>query len=186
MRRCVVFLACLFFLSSAGYSVWLIASNNFHSVVVGEVYRSAQPSAGQLADYADRYGIRTVINLRPGKFGEQWYDEEIAESDRLGLSHIDFPMSSSSVLPKEKAMALIAVLATARKPILIHCKAGSDRTGLASALYLAAIAGSSEAVAESQISLRYGHFSIPYFSRAYAMDKTFEHLEDALGIEERS
>ncbi|MFD2031462.1 tyrosine-protein phosphatase [Ancylobacter dichloromethanicus] len=47
----------------------------------------------------------------------------------------------------------------AKKPILIHCQAGADRSGLASALYLAAIKkNSAEAEAEAQLSIRYGHF----------------------------
>jgi protein tyrosine/serine phosphatase len=84
-------------------------------------------------------------------------------------------------LNEQEAMQLIAVMRDAPKPLLIHCQAGADRTGLASALYLAAIAGKSEQVAEGQLSLRYGH--IPYsFSRAFPMDETFEKMEPLLGF----
>jgi protein tyrosine/serine phosphatase len=64
----------------------------------------------------------------------------------------------------------------AEKPILIHCKAGSDRTGLAAALYLLTVNKPDEAAAEGQLSIRFGHFSLPFLPE-YAMDRTFEALE---------
>jgi protein tyrosine/serine phosphatase len=70
---------------------------------------------------------------------------------------------------------------TAEKPILIHCKAGSDRTGLAAALYVAAVAKGGERKAEGQMSIAYGHFGIP-FSPTYAMEETFEAIEAELGF----
>ncbi|TAZ44115.1 protein tyrosine/serine phosphatase, partial [Rhizobium leguminosarum] len=70
----------------------------------------------------------------------------------------------------------------AEKPVLIHCNWGADRSGLASALYLAAIAKEGEAKSESQISLWFGHIPIPLISKPYAMDQTFEALEPYLGF----
>ena len=77
--------------------------------------------------------------------------------------------------------ALYELLAKVEKPVLIHCNWGADRTGLASALYLAAISKAGEEKAEGQLSLRYGHFSVPVLSQAFAMDETFESLEEWLG-----
>lgn len=59
---------------------------------------------------------------------------------------------------------------------------GADRTGLTAAIYLAAIAGAGEHEAEKQLSIRYGHIGIPFVSRAYAMDETWEELEPWLGF----
>jgi protein tyrosine/serine phosphatase len=70
----------------------------------------------------------------------------------------------------------------APKPILIHCRSGADRTGLASALYLAAIAKTNEKTAEGQMSIFYGHLGLPIMSRAFAMDRTFEMMEPLLGF----
>jgi hypothetical protein len=61
---------------------------------------------------------------------------------------------------------------------LVHCYGGSDRTGLATALYLAAIKHAEESDAESQLSLLYGHLP---FGSATAMDHTFDHVEPLLG-----
>ncbi|MDT3381131.1 tyrosine-protein phosphatase [Labrys neptuniae] len=153
---------------------------NFHTVVAGELYRSGQPTPGRLRHYVHEAGIRTVINLRGRNTGAAWYDAEIAEAARLGVTHVDFAMSASRELSGLQADALVQLLRNAEKPILIHCEGGADRSGLAAALYLAAISKTSEAQAESQMSLRFGHFSLP-FLRSYAMDDTFENLEASLG-----
>lgn len=89
-------------------------------------------------------------------------------------------MSARRELSAAKAAKLIVLMKGAQKPILIHCKAGADRSGLASALYMAAIARVGEATAEGQLSIRFGHFSLPFIPE-FAMDRTFEALEPSLG-----
>jgi protein tyrosine/serine phosphatase len=167
-------------LPAGGYLGALQLADNFHTVRAGELYRSAQPSPAEIADYQKEYQIRTIINLRGASKGSPWYDAEIAESRKLGITHIDFGMSASRELTQTQAADLIAILERAKKPVLIHCKAGADRTGLASALYLAAVRKQGEAAAEAQLSFRFGHISLPV-SSAFAMDRTFEALEPWLG-----
>jgi protein tyrosine/serine phosphatase len=75
----------------------------------------------------------------------------------------------------------VEVLQKAEKPILVHCMSGADRSGLVSALYIAAVAKLGEEAAESQISFQYGHIPL-WFSAAYAMTRSFEVLEPALGF----
>lgn len=169
------------FLIVGGYSSYLAATDNFHTVIPGEVYRSSQPSAETIADVEKRYGIKTILNLRGDSGRPQWYEEEVAQSKALGITHIDFGMSAGTELTPEKAEALIKIMRDAPKPILIHCRSGADRTGLASALYLAAIAKTNEKTAESQMSIFYGHVGLP-ISASFAMDRTFEMMEPVLGL----
>ena len=169
-------------LAVGGYAAYLCATDNFHSVVAGEVYRSSQPSPQAIADFAKHYGIKTIINLRGGLNTSVWR-AEVAQAKSLGIEHIDFPMSAYRELTPEQAKELIQVMKDAPKPLLIHCLSGSDRTGLASALYLAAISKTNEHVAEGQMSIIYGHIPLP-ISRAFAMDRTFEKLEPLLGFSE--
>lgn len=166
-----------------GYLVFLQLSGNFHTVIDGELYRSAQPTAGQLETYVHDHGIKTVINLRGESTGARWYVDEIAAAKRLDINHIDFRMSASRGLSTDQAEALVAILRAAPKPILIHCAAGADRTGLVSVIYSERIAGINEDVAENQLSIRFGHIGIPFLSSTFAMDDSWERLERHFGIE---
>ncbi|WP_045391944.1 tyrosine-protein phosphatase [Falsirhodobacter sp. alg1] len=162
-----------------GYLAHLQISGNFHPVVAGVAYRSAQPSAEDLALWTAETGLRSVINLRGAHEGAAWYDSEMAGAAALGLVHYDFQMSAGKQLTLQDAARLVALLRAAPKPVLIHCKSGSDRTGLASAMLMADL-GENEARAERQISIRYGHVSLPY-TAAWPMDQSWEALEGWLG-----
>jgi protein tyrosine/serine phosphatase len=166
------------------YLGYLSLSGNFHPVLAGEVYRSAQVSKDDIADYQGTYGIRSILNLRGAAPGEAWYDEEVATSAALGLTHVDFAMNASVQLNEAEAGRLIAVMRGMPKPLLVHCRHGSDRTGLAMSLYLAAISGADEETAEGQLSLWFGHFAVPVLSDAWPMDESWERLEKGLGFVE--
>ncbi|WP_267555511.1 dual specificity protein phosphatase family protein [Rhizobium rhizogenes] len=163
--------------SCAAYAGFLQVTGNFHSVIDGQIYRSAQPTPEELASYIQRNGIKTVINLRGTHPGTAWYDDEVATARRLGASHIDFSMSATKAVSPEKAQRLVELMASAPKPILIHCLSGSDRSGLASALYVRKVAGLDDARAEGQLSFYYGHVGIPMVSAAYAMDRSWQNIE---------
>ncbi|QND44314.1 dual specificity protein phosphatase family protein (plasmid) [Rhizobium lusitanum] len=157
-------------------------SGNFHAVVKGEVYRAAQPTADQVTRYVQENGIRSILDLRgaPGPQSPR-FQAEYVTAQKLGVAHYEFRMSARKQLTQEEAAQLIDIMRKAEKPLLIHCQAGADRSGLASALYLAAIANESEGKAEGQLSFWYGHISLP-ISEAFAMDMTWEKLEPWLGF----
>ena len=133
----------------------------------------------QMSELVGAYKIRTVINLRGDNKGQPWYDAEVKSPDHLKIVHVDFGMSARHELTQAQAMALIALMEKAEKPLLIHCKDGADRAGLASALYLAVVKRAKPKVAEAQLSFRYGHISLPLLPE-YAMDRSFEALEPSL------
>jgi hypothetical protein len=86
--------------------------------------------------------------------------------------------SANAPLDANQVAQLADALRDAPKPLLIHCRAGSDRTGLACALYVASHGGSYRD-AQDQLSLFYGHF--PYFgSRSVAMDLTLERFFESV------
>lgn len=164
--------------ASGSWFGYLRASGNFHSVVVGEVYRSAQPTSADIWIAQEEHGIRTILNLRGAKPGRVWYDREAAAARKLGIRLVDFKMSAGKALSKDRTAELVRLLRTLPKPLLIHCKAGADRTGLASALYLAVVKEGDVDTAEWQLSARYGHIGIPVFGAAWAMDETWDAAED--------
>jgi protein tyrosine/serine phosphatase len=160
--------------------IYLLAiqlTGNFAVVVPGELYRSNQPTSARLQDYAIRYEIRTVVNLRGHDDKAGWYREEAAAARRLGIELIDFPMQADRRIDAKTATELAAILRDAPRPILIHCRSGADRTGLASVIYLSRVARADEETAERQLSLRYGHIAIPFLSPTYAMDESWEDFE---------
>jgi protein tyrosine/serine phosphatase len=113
-----------------------------------------------------------VLNLRGANKGASWYQEEIRASELLGVQHYDYGISANHDVDDQSIKGILGIIREAPKPILVHCKFGSDRTGLIAAAYLYAIEHKAVAEAIKQLSLRYGHF--PYFwSRTDAMDRSF-------------
>jgi protein tyrosine/serine phosphatase len=171
----VVFLILVFPASVLLYFGLLQIDGNFHTVAAGKLYRSAQPSAGDLAVYARTLGIKSVINLRGQHQGEPWYDDEMRVSNELGLFHADIALSARRELSAAQLSSLEKALRDAPAPILIHCKSGADRTGLAAALYVLEVLHLPVETASAQLSWVYGHW--PYLgSGSAAMDRTFEHV----------
>ena len=143
---------------------------NFHAVEPGVVYRSAQLTGRKLDEVVHRYQIHSVLNLRGNNRGKPWYEAELRASRADGLVHLDYALSAQQELTQAQMQAVLKLIADAPKPVLIHCNAGSDRTGLVSALYELS-RGVPLAEAGSQLSLRYGHF--PWLgSRSVAMDRS--------------
>jgi protein tyrosine/serine phosphatase len=162
------------------YSGYLVATENFHAVIPGKLYRSAQPSAKDIALWHDRHGIKTIINLRGANPKQRWYQDERAAAEGAGVRLIDYQMSSQRDVSAVEVEELLGLLASAEKPILIHCRNGADRTGLVSALYVASMGGS-EFYSELQMSPIYGHLPL-WFLSAFAMDRSFERVEARLGF----
>ncbi len=154
-------------------------SGNFHEVIAGQLYRSSQLTENQLADYVIANGIKTIINLRGESSRAEWYRNETATAEKLGVEHLDFGMSAYKELEPQRVAQLIQIMRDAPKPILLHCRSGADRTGLASAIYVNRVAGLDEDTAEKQLSIWFGHLAIPYLSSAYAMDRSWEAMESA-------
>jgi uncharacterized protein (TIGR01244 family) len=163
------------------YAGFLVATGNFHTVIAGQLYRSSQPTGEQLAAWHKRYGIKTIVNLRGAHPNEEWYRIERALARELGLTLIDYPISAKRELTPEQVEELLAVLGAAQTPVLIHCRDGADRSGLASALYIAGVAHGSELYAEFQLTPFYGHLPV-WFLSIFAMDRSFERAEPRLGF----
>jgi protein tyrosine phosphatase (PTP) superfamily phosphohydrolase (DUF442 family) len=128
---------------------------NFHQIAP-QVYRSNQPSARQLAAIHGRVGLKTVLNLR-GKSQQSFYLFEAEACQALGITLVDLPLSASQAPTRAKLETLYTLLRTLPKPLLIHCKSGADRTGLAAVMYLLLIEKIPFDLARRQLSFRYLH-----------------------------
>lgn len=98
--------------------------DNFHQVD-SELYRSGQPKG---KDYTalKQLGIKSVINLREKRMSEKAED--------FGLHYIHIPLETDQVTAADIVKVMKAIH-EAPKPILIHCRRGSDRTGCMVAAY---------------------------------------------------
>ena len=158
-------------LAAGAVYVGIQYDGNVHVVQPGLVLRSAQPSGARLDALVHQYALRSVLNLRGDNAGKPWYDEEMRTSRADGLVHVDYALSAEHDVTAAQMDELLRIVAAAPKPLLIHCNAGADRTGLVSALYEVS-RGVPAAQAATQLSLRDGHF--PYlWSKTGAMDRSF-------------
>lgn len=132
--------------------------DNFHAVVPGELYRSAEMAHERLAATIRRQGIATVVDLRNGPpdpdAGGRTEPDVVADA---GATWVHVPMLSSKLPSKQRLLQLIDVLETAERPILVHCSSGALRTGVAAAIWLMAAEQQSPAVADDQLRIRYGY-----------------------------
>jgi hypothetical protein len=131
--------------------------SNFHSVVRGRVFRSAQLSSAGLEQTVRAYGIRTVINLRGWCGTDPWYLEEIQTTRRLKVAMEDVGLWATQPPPPGEMRHLVEVLDHAAYPILIHCCSGGDRTGLVSVVVLLLQTDTTPEEARQQLRMRYGH-----------------------------
>lgn len=136
-----------------------IAIDNFHPVVPGLVYRSAQPSNKDLSEYVAKYHIRSVLNLRGENPNSSWYEKEIQKSSDENLIHYDLRLGSKSLPTAQQLQDLVLILETAPKPILVHCWSGADRSGLTAAFAVILSGDPSLEHAEDQITWRYNVLS---------------------------
>jgi protein tyrosine phosphatase (PTP) superfamily phosphohydrolase (DUF442 family) len=134
--------------------------HNDHTVVAGRVYRSAQLDRDDLKALIARHGIRTVVNLRGRCAGFDWYRDECLATADADVCQEDIAWSASRLPPPVELRRLVETLDQSEPPLVVHCRRGVDRTGLASAVAVLLTEGSTLAQARRQLSLRYGHLPV--------------------------
>jgi len=171
-RAVKVFLIFVIFLIgiSGLYYAYNWFTGNFHTVTANEAYRSKQLNKKQLDCYINKYGIKSILNLRGDEPGAKWYEDEINISSYYGVKHYDFELPAMFEPEGKDMIQIINILKTAPKPILIHCLGGADRSGLVSAIWKIVIDKEPKEKAARQLSIFYGHMP---FGKARAMDKWF-------------
>lgn len=153
-----------------GYGV---ANHNFHTVSPGRVYRSGQMNATALNKAITEHGIKTIINLRGSGVDSDWYRQETNTARLLGAQHYDFNLSAGREVDDAMMEQILAVMESAPKPVLIHCKNGADRSGLVGALYLYSLEGKTASEADRQLTVFYGHVPYLFWRDTIAMDRSF-------------
>jgi protein tyrosine/serine phosphatase len=137
------------------HAVFRLGFANFATVIPGRLYRCNHPTPMRIRYLTRRYGLKTIVNLR-GETGTGSYHLSRDAAARLGLRHHDLSIESRGAPHRDRIHRLLGFWRAADGPMLMHCKSGADRVGLAAGLCLL-FEGRQAADALRQLSLRFGH-----------------------------
>jgi protein tyrosine phosphatase (PTP) superfamily phosphohydrolase (DUF442 family) len=132
-----------------------ILGSNLHAVVPGAIYRSAQLDSAKLTAVAAEFGLASVLAVRAARPSKDWYVEEARVARQLGLQLTNINFDPDRMPSRQRLRELVDRLDNAPRPLLLHCRAGVERSGLASAVALL-LEGASLEAARDQFSLRFG------------------------------
>ena len=142
--------------------------SNAAEVIPGRLYRSNHPTPASLARLARRLQLRTIINLR-GEKPNGSTALSLATAQRLGLHHVFMAFESRGAPHRDRILRFHELYRSCPAPMLVHCKSGADRAGLAAGLAIL-FEGGTAAAALRQLSWRFGHIS---HSRTGVLDAFF-------------
>jgi protein tyrosine/serine phosphatase len=128
--------------------------HNFEEFAPG-AYRSNHPNHKRFTAYA-AMGIKSVLNLR-GVAKQPHYLFEVESCDQLGLTLVTSQMAARRAPSGKELTDLIHSFEAIEKPVLVHCKSGADRTGLAAVIYLMVVEGKPLEEVRNQLSFRFLH-----------------------------
>ena len=133
------------------------AWTNLGTVADG-VFRSNQPTASRLRKMRDKMRIKAVLNLR-GVSTRPYFQFNRQACEQLGLDLHVADIQGHRVNGRETLIKLLDTFREIRRPFVLHCKSGADRSGLAAALYRVIILGHPVEEARKELSFRYLHAS---------------------------
>lgn len=125
-------------------SGWIDCPRNFHVVEEGVLYRSGQLTPAAFGAALDKYHIRTVVTLRSVRDLSKPYPDnwEYRVCEARGLRHVRivprrWDRDSTGKIPAADVVSeFLAVMDDpASRPVLVHCFAGSHRTGAMCAIF---------------------------------------------------
>lgn len=108
----------------------------FRAVEPEVLYVSGQPEPEQLEALYRQHGFRTLVNLRGPHPDTEWYPFEKQFARRHGLTWIDMDISRKRGPTPEQVRTLEQLYDQPRyHPVFVHCWGGTDRSGVAAAIY---------------------------------------------------
>lgn len=138
------------------HAVLRLVWTNFHAVIPGKVYRCNHPTPARLRRAVSKLGLRTLVNLRGHRqCGSDALSRNAAA--QIGITHLDMAFESRGAPHKDRILRFAQMYRDLQFPMLMHCKSGADRAGLASALVIMFEGGTAEQ-ALGELSWRYLHF----------------------------
>ncbi len=170
-------------LGLSGFGFYLLKNRKNIHVVNGyenqpEIYRSAQLKIKDLEKLVKSKDIDMVLNLR-GESADEWYLQEKALLEKLGIEYYSYGFSVYRTPDKERFLDILDVLNKVKnenKKLLIHCKAGADRTGLISSIAQIVLYDyEREDAWEESLTWLYGHVPVEHGPLEQILDNYENH-----------
>lgn len=117
------------------WALWRELYPNLHALSP-RAWRSGQPTPRLLRRWIRRLGLRSVICLREPDPRDPLLELERRVCAEAGVGLYFHAMYSRELPKPHELRGLHDLLRRIEYPVLIHCKGGADRAGLASTLYL--------------------------------------------------
>lgn len=109
----------------------------FGEVVPGQIYRSGKLTPAALTKVVREHDIKTIVDFGAWPEGSRADQREAATAEALGVDRVRLPGLSGDSTGEINGYveALRIMNDPARQPVLVHCGAGTERTGCVVALY---------------------------------------------------
>ena len=150
-----------------------IALENMYQIDT-DIYRAEQPDAKGFAEL-EKFGIKEVLNLR------SWHnDNDEAQGTNLILHRVKM---SAHNINNDGVINALRIIKNRKGPIVLHCRHGSDRTGVITAMYRIVYQGwSREEAIEELKNGGYGfhriYFNIPNYIKKVDIEMLKKKIEE--------
>ncbi|MBK8913990.1 MAG: tyrosine-protein phosphatase [Phycisphaerales bacterium] len=128
---------------------------HFGVVDEGVLYRSGQPRPDEVSELIRRHGLRTVVSLRGARDADDpdsWESAERAACEAGGAQFVTIPCNHKNPPTAEQVEQFLSIVRDpARRPVLVHCRLGQQRTLLFCALYRVHVQGMDPTEAEKEM-----------------------------------
>ena len=106
---------------------------NFHKINEN-IFRSGQPDEDEFESLCTFYGLRSVLNLRESNSDKKMINAVNKRHSAPAVTLYNVPLDTGKISETD-LYKILTVIRDAPKPLLIHCRLGSNRTGCAVAAY---------------------------------------------------
>jgi len=99
-------------------------------VLPGRLYMAGQPDGRECAQWIERFGVRSIVNLRGSDKDRRSFVEERACTENAGIERLDLPFLAAADPPRHLVQAFIRRFPSLPEPVLVHCRSGVDRSAM--------------------------------------------------------
>lgn len=144
--------------------------DNWGVIEASLLYRSKKLSTNRLHNRILKHNLKSILCLAECK------EEEKKLTENLKVKYFDLSMNISEITIHD-AERIVRVLKAAPKPLLIHCRQGADRTGMAAALYFYKFKKlSMKSAKRKSLRMYYGHFHTWATHRIHEVLREYEFI----------